>query len=79
MLTDSLPMRWEDSVSLRLGYEWDSSDVTTWRLGYVYHDSPVPDATLNPYLDGVLEHAFALGVSRDVGHRRVESGVSILL
>ncbi len=62
--SDSLAMDWEDSVSLRLGYEWDSSDVVTWRAGYVYHDSPVPDATLNPYLDGVLEHAFALGVSR---------------
>ena len=68
VLSDSLPMRWEDSVSLRLGYEWDSSDVTTWRLGYVYHDSPVPDATLNPYLDGILEHAFSAGVSRAYGH-----------
>jgi long-subunit fatty acid transport protein len=68
VLADSLPMRWEDSVSLRLGYEWDSSDVTTWRLGYVYHDSPVPDATLNPFTDGVLEHAFALGVSRAFGY-----------
>jgi long-chain fatty acid transport protein len=63
-LRDSLAMDWEDSVSLRLGYEWDASDIVTWRLGYVYHDSPVPDATLNPFLDGVLEHAFALGVSR---------------
>jgi long-chain fatty acid transport protein len=64
VLSDSLAMDWEDSVSLRLGYEWDSSDVVTWRLGYVYHDAPVPDATLNPFIDGVLEHAFALGVSR---------------
>jgi long-chain fatty acid transport protein len=38
--------------------------VVTWRAGYVYHDSPVPNATLNPYVDGVLEHAFSLGVSR---------------
>jgi len=63
-IRDSLAMNWEDSVSLRLGYEWDSSDVLTWRAGYVYHDSPVPDATLNPFLDGVLEHAFSLGLTR---------------
>jgi long-subunit fatty acid transport protein len=63
-ISDSLAMDWEDSVSLRFGYEWDSSDVVTWRVGYVYHDAPVPDATLNPFVDGVLEHAFALGVSR---------------
>jgi long-subunit fatty acid transport protein len=63
-LHDSFPMRWSDSVSLRLGYEWDASEVLTWRLGYIYHDSPVPDATLTPFLDGVLEHAFSVGVSR---------------
>jgi long-subunit fatty acid transport protein len=64
VLRDSFAMNWEDSVSLRLGYEWDSSECVTWRFGYVYHDAPVPDATLNPFVDGVLEHAFALGVSR---------------
>ncbi len=37
---DTFPVGWDDSVSLRLGYEWDSSDVTTWRAGYVYHESP---------------------------------------
>jgi long-chain fatty acid transport protein len=63
VLRDSLAMRWDDSVSLRLGYEWDTSDALTWRVGYVYHDSPVPDATLNPFLDGVLEHALNVGAS----------------
>ena len=33
-------------------------------MGYVYHDSPVPDGTLTPYLDGVLEHAFSVGYTR---------------
>jgi long-chain fatty acid transport protein len=61
---DTFPVGWDDSVSLRLGYEWDSSDVTTWRAGYVYHESPAPDATLTPLLDGVLEHAFSVGVTR---------------
>ncbi len=68
VLRDSLPMNWEDSVALRIGYEWDSSECVTWRFGYVYHDAPVPDATLNPYVDGVLEHAFSVGVGRDIGH-----------
>jgi long-chain fatty acid transport protein len=64
---DAFPVRWDDSVSLRIGYEWDASDVTTWRVGYVYHDSPVPNETLTPLLDGVLEHAFSAGVTRDYG------------
>lgn len=62
-IRDALPLRWTNSVSMRLGYEWDSSDVNTWRLGYVYHGSPVPDATLNPLIDGVLTHGFSIGLS----------------
>jgi long-subunit fatty acid transport protein len=63
-ITETIPMRWKDTVSLRLGYEWMSKCRDVWRLGYVYHESPCPDATLTPYTDGVLEHAFALGLSR---------------
>lgn len=61
-IRDSLPMNWRDSVSYRFGYEWDATDRLTGRLGYIYHKSPVPDSTLNPYLDGILEHAFSAGL-----------------
>jgi long-chain fatty acid transport protein len=61
---DALPFRWTDTVSMRLGYEWLPTDRDTFRGGYVYHGSPVPDSTLNPYTDGVLNHAFSLGYSR---------------
>jgi long-chain fatty acid transport protein len=64
---DVFPMDWHDSVSYRFGYEWSPTDVFTGRVGYVYHRSPVAAGTLNPYLDGVLEHAFSLGLSRCVG------------
>jgi len=59
-----VPLHWHDSVSLRLGYEWFPNERDTWRAGYAYHRSPVPDSTLCPYLDGVLEHAFSVGFSR---------------
>jgi long-subunit fatty acid transport protein len=61
------PLRWTNTVSLRLGYETDFSDLDTLRCGYVYHSSPSPDSTLNPYFDGVLQHAFSLGYSRKMG------------
>jgi long-subunit fatty acid transport protein len=63
-VNDTLPLNWTNSVSMRLGYEWLPNDLDTWRCGYVYHGSPVPDSTLNPYLDGILVHAFSLGYSR---------------
>jgi len=64
VIQNSLPLDWRDSVSLRLGYEFELDDLSIWRVGYVYHASPVPNSTLNPYLDGVLEHAFSIGYSR---------------
>ncbi len=63
-IRDILPLNWIDSVTLRLGYEWDPTDIDTWRIGYAYHHSPAPNSTLNPYLDGVLEHQFSAGYSR---------------
>jgi len=63
-VTDALAVRWRNTVSMRLGYEWDSNEYNTWRAGYVYHSSPSPNSTLNPYLDGILQHAFSAGYSR---------------
>lgn len=63
-IKDVLPLNWVDSVSLRLGYEWETSERDTCRVGYAYHHSPSPNSTLNPYVDGVLEHAFSVGFSR---------------
>jgi long-subunit fatty acid transport protein len=63
-IPDSFPMNWKDTVSVRVGYEWMANCRDVWRLGYVYHDAPVPTGTLNPYTDGVLEHAFAVGLTR---------------
>jgi long-chain fatty acid transport protein len=63
----SILLNWHDTVSMRLGYEFLPSTYSTWRLGYVYHQSPVPNATLNPFTDGILLHAFSVGHSRRVG------------
>jgi len=63
-IKDVFPLHWQDSVSLRLGYEFQPDDLNTWRAGYVYHNSPAATSTLNPFLDGVLQHAFSAGYSR---------------
>jgi long-chain fatty acid transport protein len=66
-LHDAFPAHWNDTVSLRTGYEKDLSDLWTWRTGYVFHPSPVPNGTVNPYLDGILLHTFSLGATRRMG------------
>jgi hypothetical protein len=48
--------------------------VNTYRCGYVYHASPVPNATLNPLTDGVLVHTFTLGYSRKMPRCQLNVG-----
>ena len=70
---DSLPLNWRDTVSVRLGYEYFASCCDVVRAGYVYHRRPVPEDTLNTYLDGTLEHTFALGYSKQLGEWSVNT------
>jgi long-chain fatty acid transport protein len=60
---DALPLNWTNTCSLRLGYEFLQDDRNIWRAGCVYHSSPSPSSTLNPYTDGVLEYAVSAGYS----------------
>ncbi len=66
-IVQNLPMNWRDTVSLRLGYQWMPNSLHTFRFGYVYHASPVPNNTLTPFTDGVLLNTFSLGYSRRFG------------
>jgi long-subunit fatty acid transport protein len=66
-ITQTLPLNWHDTVSLRLGYQWMPNSKNTYRVGYVYHNSPTPSYSLTPYTDGILLHAFSAGYSRKIG------------
>ena len=58
---DSFPLRWRDSISVRVGREQAISDSEVVRLGYVYQRNPIPDSTLTNYIVTTLEHAFSAG------------------
>ncbi len=68
-IVQHISSNWRDSVSMRLGYEWLPTGRDIFRLGYVYHASPTPNSTLNPFLDGVLLNTVSVGYSR-----RLKSG-----
>lgn len=61
---DQFPLRWRDTVSLRLGFERLLAANSTLRLGYVYHRNPVPSSTLTPFIQTTLEHALSIGYGR---------------
>lgn len=73
-LYEQFPLRWRDTLSLRLGYEryFDSGRVL--RFGYVHHRNPIPDATLTPFIQGTLEHAFSIGYGCKLGDWNLDAG-----
>src|SRR5207244_696270 len=66
---DSFPLDWRDSVAFRLGHEFFATPQDVIRVGYVYHNSPIPSATVFPLLAGTLEHAVCLGYGHEFRDR----------
>ena len=40
---EPIPLHWEDTVAVRLGYEYHFDDQEVVRLGYVHHSNPIPN------------------------------------
>lgn len=60
-LDERFPLNWRDTVSVRLGQEYEICKHRKLRTGYVYHRNPIPDATLTPWIQATLEHAVSAG------------------
>jgi long-chain fatty acid transport protein len=78
VVEETLPLHWRDTVSVRLGYEYELAIGGTARAGYVYHRSPIPDATLTPWIQATLEHAVSLGYGFQVGEWEIDLGYMYL-
>ena len=57
---------WKNMTIVKLGYEWESDDTWTWRLGYSKTDQPIPDSEVvfNILAPGVVEEHFTFGFTR---------------
>lgn len=60
-INEQMPLNWRDTLSVKFGYEQVLPNGHVARCGYVYHRNPIPDGTLTPYIQAVLEHAVSLG------------------
>jgi long-chain fatty acid transport protein len=58
---ERFPLDWRDTLSLRAGHEFLLENDRVFRLGYVYHSNPIPDATLTPFIQTTLEHGVSTG------------------
>lgn len=71
-VSDTLPLDWDDSISVRLGYEWFTTPCDVWRFGYTYNSRIIPSSTLTPYIPATLEHTFAIGYGQSRGRFRYD-------
>jgi long-chain fatty acid transport protein len=69
---DTVPLDWNDALAFRAGYELFATPTDTFRVGYIFHDSPIPSATLIPNLAGTLEHAVSIGYGHQWKRWRVD-------
>jgi long-subunit fatty acid transport protein len=65
MASESFPLQWRDTVSTRVGLEYQFCNGHVGRMGYVHHRSPIPANTITPWIPGALENAFSLGYGFD--------------
>ena len=59
---------WENMTIIKLGYEWQSDSIWTWRLGYSHADQPIPKTELlfNILAPGVIEDHLTFGFTRSL-------------
>ena len=60
-IDDSIPLRWQDRFVYRAGVEYTPHEQWSFRAGYSFGDSPVPDGTLTPLTAAIMEHTVGAG------------------
>lgn len=63
---------WEDMTVVKLGYQWQTSDDWTWRVGASTADSPIgsSEVLFNILAPGVMEEHFTGGFTKAIGSNR---------
>lgn len=72
-IPERFPLQWRDSVSVRLGVQHALNERHIVRAGYVVHPNVIPDETLTPYIQAIVEHSVSCGY----GYRFGEYGVDL--
>ncbi len=71
---ERFPMEWDDSVAVRLGFQRRFCSGSVFRTGYVYHPNPIPNATLTPWIQAIVEHTVSVGYGWKKGKYLIDVG-----
>ena len=56
-----LQQDWDDVFQYRVGFRWNSSEKSQWRIGYIYDETPQPERTVSPVLPDANRNDFTFG------------------
>ena len=71
---ERFPLEWQDSVAIRLGFQRCLGNGRIVRTGYVYHPNVIPDDTLTPFIQSILQHTVSIGYGWHVGAYEIDLG-----
>lgn len=66
---------WEDTRQIRIGVEWEATDILTLRGGYFYDPTPIPDDTFDITWPDADKKTYSLGFGLDLNEDWVVDGV----
>jgi long-chain fatty acid transport protein len=66
--SDGAGFGWEDMTIVKIGYQWQTGEKNTWRVGYSTGDQPIPsdESLFNILAPGVIEEHVTAGYSRQL-------------
>jgi long-chain fatty acid transport protein len=64
----SIPEKWHDGWTMRLGAEWIYSETDKLRFGFGYDWNPVPASTMGPIIPDADRVLLSFGASHDFGN-----------
>lgn len=67
-----IAQEWDDTFTIGIAGDWQFHEKWTWRGGYQFYETPVPDETFSPTIPDSDQHAFTTGLSFATGSHRAD-------
>ena len=73
-----IPRHWDDTMQLKAGIEWQTTDYLALRVGYFYDQSPVPDETFDVLWPDADKKTYSIGFGLNLGRFTVDGAVQYI-
>jgi long-chain fatty acid transport protein len=62
-LPAAIPQNWNDTFTVGIAGDWQFASRWTFRAGYRFYESPVPDSTFSPTIPDANQNVFTFGLA----------------